>query len=263
MIHLFWAYSYGLTEDRLRLYFDDFCLVPVDLPPVHEQRRIAEILSTWDRAIETVQALIANARQQKAALMQALLTGKRRLPGFDDRWVDRPFSKTFRVVNDKSTQVQKSEYADTGRVPIVDQGQDFIAGFTNNDHAYSDVPVIVFGDHTRVVKWVDFEFCPGADGTQLLKGADGVDDRFAYHVLAAVELPQLGYSRHMRELRLRKFSIPSRQEQERIAELLSRWEGVVGKAEAQLTALRQEKAALMQQLLTGKRRGMAAESEAA
>ncbi|WP_425907500.1 hypothetical protein [Nitrobacter sp. TKz-YC02] len=82
-------------------------------------------------------------------------------------------------------------------------------------------------------------------------------------MLAAVELPSLGYSRHMRELRLREFSTPSRQEQARIAELLSTWDGVVEREEAQLTGLCKEKAALMQQLLTGKRRVRLSECEAA
>ena len=92
-IYLFWAYSHGMTEDRLRLYFDDFSLIPVCLPPLPEQRRIAEILSTWDRAIETVEALIANASAQKKALMQSLLTGKRRLTGFAGEWKRTPLGE--------------------------------------------------------------------------------------------------------------------------------------------------------------------------
>ena len=53
MIYLFWAYSYGLTEDRLRLYPDDFGQIPASPPPLPEQRRIADILDAWDRAICT------------------------------------------------------------------------------------------------------------------------------------------------------------------------------------------------------------------
>ncbi len=82
MIHRFWAYSYGLTNDRLRLYPKDIQRVPVEIPPLPEQRKIAEILSTWDRAIKTTEALLATARNQKLALMQSLLTGNRRFPEF-------------------------------------------------------------------------------------------------------------------------------------------------------------------------------------
>lgn len=65
MIYLFWAYSYGLTGDRLRLYYPDFCLIPAAIPPIEEQRRIGEILTTWDKAIQTVDRLIRNSSEQK------------------------------------------------------------------------------------------------------------------------------------------------------------------------------------------------------
>jgi len=86
MVHLLWAYSYGLTSDRLRLYFNDFKRIPWELPPLPEQKKIAEILMTWDKAIETTEKLLANAEAQKKALMQQLLTGKRRLKGFEGEW---------------------------------------------------------------------------------------------------------------------------------------------------------------------------------
>ena len=87
-IHDFWSYSYGITDDRLRLYFKDFAAIPVKLPSIAEQRKIAVILSTWDKAIAVQEKLVANARAQKKALMQQLLTGKKRLPGFKGKWQD-------------------------------------------------------------------------------------------------------------------------------------------------------------------------------
>lgn len=71
MIHLFWAYSYGLTEDRLRLYPDDFCQIPASPPPLTEQRRIADILDVWDRAIAQTEARIDAKRM---AYRHAVLT---------------------------------------------------------------------------------------------------------------------------------------------------------------------------------------------
>jgi len=65
MIYLFWAYSYGLTNDRLRLYFRDFSRIPANIPPLAEQRKIAKILQTWDRAIATTEKLIDASKQQK------------------------------------------------------------------------------------------------------------------------------------------------------------------------------------------------------
>jgi type I restriction enzyme S subunit len=72
MIHLFWAYSYGLTEDRLRLYADDFCQIPASPPPLAEQRRIADILDAWDRAIAQTEALIDAKRRLHFGLSQSI-----------------------------------------------------------------------------------------------------------------------------------------------------------------------------------------------
>jgi type I restriction enzyme S subunit len=82
MIYLFWAYSYGITGDRLRLYYKDFAKIPVYVPSKPEQRRIGRVLSTMDRAIAGLEKLIAAKRKLKKGLAQQLLTGQRRLPGF-------------------------------------------------------------------------------------------------------------------------------------------------------------------------------------
>jgi len=73
MIHLFWAYSRGLTADRLRLYADDFCQIPAAPPPLVKQRRIADILDAWDHGIVTIEALITAERRRKAEFVRRLL----------------------------------------------------------------------------------------------------------------------------------------------------------------------------------------------
>ena len=233
----------------------DLTTVPIKFPPIAEQRRIAEILSTWDRAIAVQEQLVANARAQKKALMQTLLTGKKRLPGFKGDWQRLSFDEIFKVENDKKTQVQKTQYKAVGRTPIVDQGQDFIVGYTDQDEIYESIPAIVFGDHTRSIKWIDFPFCPGADGTQILKSTRHIHLQFSFYLLLSAEIPNLGYSRHMRELKALTFNVPSdRHEQEKLTELLAAAEDQNHKHENALTQLVAEKSALMQQLLTGKRR---------
>ncbi|MBF0453918.1 MAG: restriction endonuclease subunit S [Magnetococcales bacterium] len=230
--------------------------IPLSIPPLPEQKKIARILSTWDRAIETVERLIANSKAQKKALMQQLLTGKRRFLGFEESvWKFGRFDELFKVSNDKKTQVPKGGYHETGMVPIVDQGKAFIVGYTNSSSSYRDVPVIVFGDHTRIVKWVDFEFCPGADGTQVIKTIAGIDPKFGYYLISAARLPNLGYSRHMRELKERDFRFPeSLSEQKKIVSAIGACDETLQNQSNQLQALVSEKKALMQQLLTGKRR---------
>ncbi len=86
MIYLFWAYSYGLTEDRLRLYFPDFSKIPATVPPLESQKQIANIFSTWDKAILTVERLLNNSKQERDALVTSLTTGSQRLNSCQDEW---------------------------------------------------------------------------------------------------------------------------------------------------------------------------------
>lgn len=225
------------------------------LPPLSEQKKIAEILSTWDRAIEVVEGLIENSQAQKKALMQQLLTGKKRLPGCEGEWGFFSFSGVYKIANNKKTQVTKREYSNEGKTPIVDQGQKLIVGFTNKNETYTNIPVIIFGDHTRIIKWVDFEFCPGADGTQILSVQSGFDLQFCYYLLQNTDIPNLGYSRHMRELKEREFRCPiDLNEQIAISTILQSAEHIEKSSKILLLKLKSEKSALMQQLLTGKRR---------
>lgn len=97
MVYLFWAYSYGITGDRLRLYYKDFARIPVTLPPKPEQNRIGRILATVDRAMERTGRLIEAKRKLKKGLAQQLLTGQRRLPGFKKPWVKHEFGQLASV----------------------------------------------------------------------------------------------------------------------------------------------------------------------
>lgn len=234
--------------------------VKLPMPPLPEQRKIAKILSTWDKAISTTERLIDNSKQQKKALMQQLLTAKKRLfddsgKPFEGEWLFSTFSEVFKVANNKKTQIKSGDYLESGHIPIVDQGKQLISGYTNNVEKYDDIPVIIFGDHTRIVKWVDFEFAQGADGTQVLKATKHFDGKFSYYLLSNTDIPNLGYSRHMRELKEKDFKHPnSIKEQQKIAAVLTNADQEIELLEQQLADLKQEKKALMQQLLTGKRR---------
>ena len=234
--------------------------IPVPVPPLTEQKKIAKILSTWDEAISVTEKLLTNSQQQKKALMQQLLTGKKRLLDengvrFSGEWVYLTFDNAFIVANKKSTQVKSSDYLQSGSIPIIDQGQSRIAGYCNNLEVYSDVPVIVFGDHTRCVKWIEFVFCPGADGTQVIKTSKILEPKLGYYLLSNTDIPNLGYSRHMRELKEKDFRLPlDIKEQQKIAAVLSAADAEISTLEKKLACLKDEKKALMQQLLTGKRR---------
>ncbi|EHN8873106.1 TPA: restriction endonuclease subunit S [Enterobacter hormaechei] len=250
--------SKGSTFKEISL--EELRKVKVLCAPLPEQKKIAQILSTWDKAITVTEKLLVNSQQQKKALMQQLLTGKKRLLDengvrFSGEWVYLTFDNAFIVANKKSTQVKSSDYLQSGSIPIIDQGQSRIAGYCNNLEVYSDVPVIVFGDHTRCVKWIEFVFCPGADGTQVIKTSKILEPKLGYYLLSNTDIPNLGYSRHMRELKEKDFRLPlDIKEQQKIAAVLSAADAEISTLENKLACLKDEKKALMQQLLTGKRR---------
>ncbi|MBS3687513.1 restriction endonuclease subunit S [Klebsiella quasipneumoniae] len=248
----------GMAQKHLNV--GAYQVLKINLPPLREQKKIAQILSTWDKAITVTEKLLANSQRQKKALIQQLLTGKKRLLDengvrFSGEWVYLTFDNAFIVANKKSAQVKSSDYLQSGSIPIIDQGQSRIAAYCNNLEVYSDVPVIVFGDHTRCVKWIEFVFCPGADGTQVIKTSKILEPKLGYYLLSNTDIPNLGYSRHMRELKEKDFRLPlDIKEQQKIAAVLSAADAEISTLEKKLACLRDEKKALMQQLLTGKRR---------
>ena len=157
----------------------------------------------------------------------------------------------------KMPKVLLRNYKPSGRFPIVDQGQNLIAGWTDDDGGLisTDLPVVVFGDHTRAFKYVDFPFVRGADGTQVLKPKPGIDPLFFYYACKAIDLPGRGYNRHFRVLKEAKIPIPALQEQRSIAHALRRVDDAISLQDEQLGMLTDLKRAAMQTLFTRGLRG--------
>jgi predicted nucleotidyltransferase len=123
------------------------------------------------------------------------------------------------------------------------------------------LPVILFGDHTRVFKFLDFPFATGADGTKLLRAAESViDPLFLYYALLALDIPSRGYSRHFRYLREQTVPVPNSQaEQQDIARILSALQAAVAAQEKIVLTLKELKAATMAKLFREGRRGHGAD----
>ena len=122
--------------------------------------------------------------------------------GLPESWTELPFPKAAQRVRSKGATIRASEYMPAGKIPIVDQGQQLIAGFTDDEATkfQGPLPIVVFGDHTREVKFVDFDFAVGADGTVLLKPDSRIDPLFFFYWLKSATLHKLGYSRHAKLL---------------------------------------------------------------
>lgn len=111
----------------------------------------------------------------------------------------------------RQNQIPAKDIAEVGRFPVVDQGQKFIAGYCDDENRVIDfdLPLIIFGDHTRCIKYVDFPFVLGADGTKvLLPNKNLYDPRFYYFALLALEIPSRGYNRHFTILNERSLPLP-------------------------------------------------------
>lgn len=230
----------------------EFSELEIPLPPFKEQQKIANILTIYDEAIMKQKELIEEKEQLKKGLMQNLLSRKVRFSGFSDEWETFEFEEIFERVPSKKYQINSKEYQKCGKYPVIDQGKKLIVAYSNNeDKLYKNSSIIVFGDHTRELKYIDFDFVVGADGTQLIKTKDRFDNKFFYYYLSMKSIPNTGYNRHFKFLLEMNFDTPLLPEQEKIAKALSLIDDEINLLKNELEELKLQKKALMQKLLTG------------
>ncbi|MCS6114269.1 restriction endonuclease subunit S [Shewanella baltica] len=154
-------------------------------------------------------------------------------------WTKVVAADAFSLIATTDKKVKTKECLTFGNFPVIDQGQGHIAGYINDKSKVItvDEPLIVFGDHTRAVKWIDFNFVPGADGTKILQSQSFIDSRLAYHQLCSLEIPDKGYSRHFKFFKELSFVIPPLAEQKVIADKLDELLAQVESTKARLDAI--------------------------
>src|SRR5579863_5218770 len=126
-------------------------------------------------------------------------------------WEHIEFTETIKKVKvGKRNQINASEIKENGKFPVIDQGQGYIAGFSDNKTKVinEDLPLIIFGDHTRCFKYIDFPFILGADGTKVLKPKDTFIPLYYYFALLNLNIPNRGYNRHFKSLKEQKIPNP-------------------------------------------------------
>ncbi len=236
------------------------------LPPLAQQRRIAEILSVWDRAIETVEALIANARTQKKALMQSLLTGKKRLPGFSDTWSAEKLGSLCQV--SKGEQLGRLAMIEAGKIPVINGGVS-ASGYTDKANTPGGcITISEGGNSCGFISLIDQPFWCGGHCYALKDLKIDRSFLFAYLKHREAEIMTLRVGSGLPNIQKKALSgfelqVPPREEQAAIGKCADVQGAAIEGLEDQLAALRQEKSALMQQLLTGKRRVKVNEVETA
>ena len=149
------------------------------------------------------------------------------------------FDEVLKDCTKLGTKIPTSEYLENGKYPIIDQGQNDITGYYDSDDGlFEDVPTIVFGDHTRVVKYVDKPCFLGADGVKLLCPLDkDINCKYLFYQLSCADIPNTGYNRHFKWVKALNFKIPSSDEQNHVVEVLDKVTELISLRKQQLAKL--------------------------
>ncbi|MGC8968755.1 MAG: restriction endonuclease subunit S [Thermus sp.] len=264
-------FAAGAVNRRRAIRKRDFWQIAIPLPPLPEQRAIAHVLRTVQRAKEATEGVIAALRELKKSLMRYLFTyGPVPVAQADQVPMQEteigPLPAHWRVVTFETSitrqrfrvgKLQQRDYKPTGRYPIIDQGQQFIAGYTDRkDLIYQGpLPVMIFGDHTRIWKFVDFPFVCGADGTKiLLPNTEIFDPVCLFYAYQRIEIPSRGYNRHYSLLRDKFIPLPPLSEQQEIARILQAVDRKIEAEERRKQALEALFKTLLHDLMTARRR---------
>lgn len=144
------------------------------------------------------------------------------------KWEYKVFNEAISALTPKS-KIGKSDYLEQGAYPIISQEEEFISGYWNNQEDVTPISgeAVVFGDHSRVLKYVDFDFVVGADGVKILLPRNGLQAKFLFYFLKWKDVPSLGYSRHFKLLKEFDYPVPPSLEQERIVAELDKINEVI------------------------------------
>lgn len=197
-----------------------------------------------DAKDETAAEVLKNIEEEKKRLVKEGIIRKQEIfpkIGDDEKpykipsnWVWTQLANIYYIISPSDKKLKNSDIIEVGEYPVVDQGKTFIAGYTNSKELLIEIPgpVIVFGDHTTVKKYIDFNFVAGADGTKILRPFK-MDERYFYTYLLSYKLEGRGYSRHFKFLNENYFALPPLAEQHRIVAKVNELMALCDKLEAE------------------------------
>ena len=245
----------GQTRQRgYSRHFQFLKVLHIPIPPIEEQRRIVAKLNELLPLVESYgkeQEALENVEKEfpdklRASLLQEAIQGKL-VPQLEsepeveqigeapedvpfaipEKWKWVLFSDAIKVISSRPFQIKAKEVLEQGLYPVISQSKEQIDGYSNDDKKLipdSELPIIIFGDHTRTLKYVDFRFVVGADGTKLLHvKTSSIDPKYFYIALQSMigQTRQRGYSRHFQFLKVLHIPIPPIEEQRRIVAKLN------------------------------------------
>lgn len=151
----------------------------------------------------------------------------------------KTFDEVFEDRTKYGTKVKTNQYQESGKYLIIDQGQEQIAGYTDiEDGLLEEVPAIIFGDHTRVIKYIDQPFFLGADGVKVLRSRyKETNYKYLYYALKNANIPNTGYNRHFKWLKQIKIEYPDLDRQAEIVDILDRVGTVIAARQQEIQKL--------------------------
>ena len=260
---------YILNRNKYFLKFDDgvnqthllnkvFSRCRISIPnSVKEQKAIAEALSDVDALIDSLEALLIKKRNIKTGVMQELLTGRTRLPGFAGDWEKARLGDLLGYEQPTKYLVSSSDYVEGGQVPVLTAGKSFLLGYTDDtDGIYTNLPTIIFDDFTTATQWVDFEFKVKSSACKMLRPKSGAcNPRYVFERLRDLKYQTSDHKRHwISVFQSIEMLMPPLKEQEAIAAVLSDMDGEIEALEKRLAKTRDLKQGMAQELLTGRTR---------
>lgn len=191
-----------------------------------EQQKIATFLTSVDERLTLLAQQKEKLELYKKGVMQQIFSQKLRFKdekgnNYPD-WEEKKFDDLFTSISTKPFQIKSTEILNEGIYPVIDQGMNKIAGFSNEKEKLfnKENEVIIYGDHTTFVKFIDFNFVIGADGTKILESkSDNI--KYLYFALSHFNIKPEGYKRHFSIIKSIELPIPSLEEQQKIASFLS------------------------------------------
>jgi type I restriction enzyme S subunit len=229
--------------------------LPVWLPSFDEQCRVAEVIRDLDELTAKLEQMIAKKHAIKQGMMQQLLTGKIRLPGFTKPWELKRLGDLLAYEQPGRYLVSSTEYGDVG-TPVLTAGKTFVLGRTTERYGiYDAVPVIIFDDFTTASKIVTFPFKAKSSAMKILSARSGVNLRYTYERMQLIDYPVVDHKRRwIAEYSKIEVEVPDDVEQRAIASVIDDSDAEVNALEARVSKARAIKAGMMQQLLTGRTR---------
>lgn len=242
----------------------------IPLPPLNIQQQIVEECQNVEnqilqitQQIQTQKSLI-NTVLAKCKIVNAEFQNNENLQNLDlpdlpepknfglISWKNVKISNQLEALDFESIKISKDKYESNGKYPIISQeSNELISGYTNLENPINEnLPLIIFGDHTCVFKFVDFPFFRGADGTQILKFNKEFNMKFAFYVLKTIKITnQDKYERHFKYLKEMQIPLPPIEAQEKIVQAINNIEQNINNLQTNLENLKLQQNQILQKYL--------------